>query len=339
MAAKDPQASTRPARQYPDAVPQVIAFAVLAHEDPEMVRRLAAELHGHFVVVHVDAKSDIGPFEQIPGIHLVQDRVAVHWGGFSVVEATLRLYRDCLDELGDEPNAAIALLSGSDFPVRPVEEFEEYVAAAPWSEHIRAVPLIAGDRPLENRIRRRWFFDLVPPRASGWRGRRNAVIRRVLAWVLPRRSLAAYEALTPTVSSQWTLLSRACLEDVLRAAHDPAYQRLFRHTFAPDELFFATLVHSSPWSAHTEFGGLESRGDKETTEFPNFHYIDPSVAVWLDPSHARKVAESGAYFARKLRSHGLDDFLAAVTQERSALPGGTAPRGAPASDRSRSEDS
>ncbi len=318
-------------------MPKVIAYGVLAHHDPEMVRRLAAELVGRPVVVHVDAKADIGLFEQIPGIRLVQDRVTVNWGGFSVVEATLRLYRECLDELGNEPNAAVALLSGSDFPVRPVKEFEEYVAAAPWSEHIRAVPLINGHRASENRIRRRWHFDLVPTGSGGWRQRRNAVIRRALAWTLPRRSLASYKPLTPAVSSQWTLLSRACLEDILPTALDPAYQRLFLDTYAPDELFFATLVHSSKWAARTEFGGLETRGDKSTTEFPNFHYVDPSLNVWLNAGDAATVAASGAYFARKVRSGDLDEFINAMAEERSASLEGTALRGVPASDHARFE--
>ncbi len=282
-----------------------------------MVRRLALELAGRPVVVHVDAATDIAPFERIPGVRLVRDRVRVNWGGFSMVDAILRLYRDCLDELGDEPNAAVALLSGSDYPVRPIEEFEEYVASAPWSEHIRAVPLIAGDRIQENRIRRRWLFDLVRPGHSGWRRRRNAAIRRALALVLPRRSLDSYRPFTPAVSSQWTLLSRACLEELLPIAHDAAYQKLFRRTFAPDELFFATLVHSSPWGIRTQFGGLEARGDRLTTEFPNFHFIDPSVAVWLDASYARRVEESRAFFARKLRSVDLDAFLSALTEVRS----------------------
>ena len=314
---------------YRDVVPQMIAFAVLAHQDPEMVRRLAAELAGHIVVVHVDAKADIRPFERIPDIRLVRDRVAVHWGGFSVVEAMLRVYRDCLDELGDETNASVALLSGSDIPVRPLEEFEEYVSAATWSEHIRAVPLISGYRALENRIRRRWYFDLFPPRLSGWRRRRNAIIRRTLAWTLPRRRLTSYRSWTPAVSSQWTLLSRACLEDLLPTAFDPAYQRLFRHTYAPDELFFATLVHSSTWAARTEFGGLETRGEKVTTEFTNFHYVDPSLNVWLNAGDASKVAASGAYFARKVRSRDVGDFVDAVAKERSAWPEPIALRGTP----------
>lgn len=302
------------------AVPKVIAYAVLAHEDPEMMRRLAAELDGRPVVVHVDAKADIAPFEEIPGIRLIRDRVAVHWGGFSVVEAMLRVYRDALDALGDEPDAAVALLSGSDFPVRPVADFERYVATVPWSEHIRAVPLIDGNRLLANRIRRRWLFDEIPPRIDGWRGRRNAVIRRGLSWVLPRRPLGMYTPFTLAVSSQWTLLSRACLEDILPLAHDPSYQKLFRRTLAPDELFFATLVHSGPWVARTEFGGLEERQGKVSTEFPNFHYIDPSLAVWLGPADAVKVASSGAFFARKLRSQDLDPFLAALARAQSELP-------------------
>ena len=187
--------------------------------------------------------------------------------------------------------------------------------------------MISGFRALENRIRRRWCFDLVPPRMSGWRQRRNAIIRRAIAVTLPRRSLASYESLTPAVSSQWTLLSRACLEDILPTAWDPAYQRLFRHTFAPDEFFFATLVHSGKWAAHTEFGGLEDRGDKVTTEFPNFHYVDPTLNVWLNAGDAAKVVASGAYFARKFRSRDVDDFLDAVAKERSALPGPIALRG------------
>lgn len=308
-------------------VPGVIAFAVLAHQDPDMVRRLAADLAGHPVVVHVDAKADIGPFEQIPGIRLARDRVAVHWGGFSVVEAMLRAYQTCLEELGDEQDAAIVLLSGADVLVRPIAEFEEYVATVPWSQHIRAVPLIDGWRPLANRIRRRWYFDLVPPRAEGWRQRRNAVIRRAIAWGLPRRRLASYRPFTPAASSQWTLLTRACLDDILPTALDPAYQRLFRGTYAPDELYFATLVHSSPWSAQTEFSGLEPRDGKIISEFPNFHYVDPSLNVWLDASHAAKVVASGAFFARKLRSSDADGFLAALDRERSLLPGPVSLRG------------
>lgn len=292
-----------------------------------MVRRLAADLAGHPLVVHVDAKTDIAPFEQIPGIRLVRDRVAVNWGGFSVVEAMLRAYQTCLEELGNQQDAAIALLSGADVLVRPVAEFEEYVATVSWSQHIRAVPLIDGWRPLANRIRRRWYFDLIPPRAEGWRQRRNAVMRRALAWGLPRRRLASFRPFTPAASSQWTLLTRACLEDILPTALDPAYQRLFRGTYAPDELYFATLVHSSPWSAQTEYGGLEPRDGKIISEFPNFHYVDPSLNVWLDASHAAKVAASGAFFARKVRSSDAEAFLAALQRERSRLPGQVALRG------------
>jgi hypothetical protein len=301
-------------------MPPSIAYAVLAHQDPDMTRRLAAELAGHPVIVHVDAKSDITPFTQIPGIRLVQDRVPVHWGGFSVVEATLRLYRDTLDEIGGQPDAAIALLSGSDLLVRPIAEFEHYVASASWSEHIRAVPMFDGFRPLANRLRRRWCFDLVPPRAGGWRGRRNAVIRRAIATGLPRRRLALYRDLTPAVGSQWTLLTRECLTDVLPTALDPSYQRLFRHTYAPDEFFFATLVHSSRWGARTQFGGLEDRGTKKPTDFSNFHYVDPSLAVWLGAADAPRIAASGAFFARKVRSSDADDLLRAVAAERSAAP-------------------
>lgn len=292
-----------------------------------MLARLVAALGDRRIVVHVDADADLAPFAAIDGIRLVPDRVSVNWGGFSVVDATLRLLRDCLDELGDERDASIVLLSGSDYPVRPTAEFEQYLRTVPWSEHVRAVAVGGDDRFLTNRIRRRWFFDAIRPGRSGWRRKANASVRRTLALVLPRRPRRAYAALRPAVSSQWIVLSRDCLDDLMPQALDPGFQRLFRHTFAPDELFFATLVHSSRWAERTEFGGLEDRGDRLTTEFPNVHYVHPSVAVWLTAVNAADVAASGAFFARKLRSSDLDAFLAALAAERASLPAQPALRG------------
>lgn len=301
--------------------PPLIAFAVLAHDDPEMVRLLADALAPRPVVVHVDAKADIEPFREIPGIRLVTDRVEVNWGGFAMVEATLRLYRDCLAALGDEKNSAVAVISGHDFPIRPVSEFEAYVANAPWSEHIRAIPLIADDssrisRFQRNRVRKRWMFDTFSPHHRGLRGRAMALLRRTIAFVLPRRRMKAYAGLTLAMGSQWTLLSRACLEDLLPVALSPGYQDLFRRTFAPDELFFTTLVHSSRWGAQTQYGGLEDRDGKLTSEFPNFSFIDPMLAAWLDESWAPEVAQCDAYFARKITSEKLDGFLGALAEER-----------------------
>jgi hypothetical protein len=88
-------------------------------------------------------------------------------------------------------------------------------------------------------------------------------------------------------------------------------KRRFRHCFAVDEIYFHSLVHGSPWSAHTQFG-LEQRGDRWTSEIFNFHYIHPSLGVWLDGSYAAEITASRLFFARKVRSAQLDDLLGAL---------------------------
>lgn len=303
-----------------------IAFGVLAHQDPTMAKRLCAALEGHPVVLHVDATTDIEPFRDIPGVRLVQDRVDVRWGGFSEVDAVLGVYRDCLDELGSSPGAKVALLSGADFPVRPLDEFFDYAETVPWSEHVRAIPVLDGTPYMENKVRRRHFYDAAPVGGTGWSAKRRGATRRGLSLGLPRRRPSAFAPLVPAWGSTWTMLSKDCLEDILPQALDRRVQSLFRHTQTPLEMYFATLVHSHPvWSGRTELG-LEPREDKWPSEFPNFHYIHPSLGVWLDPGYAREVVDSGGYFARKIRSADLDPLMEAIDQARSVSPGPSAPR-------------
>lgn len=303
-----------------------IAFGVLAHQDPEMARRLATALAGHPVVLHVDATTDITPFRDIPGVRLVEDRVDVRWGGFSEVEAVLRVYRDCLDELGDAPGAKVALLSGADYPVRPLEEFFAYAESVPWSEHVRAIPVLDGTPYMENKIRRRHFYDAAPVGGTGWTKRRRGATRRLLSAGLPRRRPEAFAPLTPVWGSTWTMLSTECLDEIMPQALDPQVQKLFRHTQTPLEMYFATLVHSHPtWSTRTEFG-IEPRDGKWPSEFPNFSYIHPTLGVWLDETYGEEIVQSGGYFARKIRSADLDAVLRGVEQARAVSPGPSAPR-------------
>lgn len=303
-----------------------IAFGILAHQDPEMTRRLCAALEGHPVVLHVDATTDVEPFRDIPGVRLVEDRIDVRWGGFSEVEAVLRVYRDALDELGDEPDSKVALLSGADFPVRPLSEFFEYAGSVPWSEHVRAIPVLDGTSYMEDKVRRRHFYDELPVGGQGWSAKRRGALRRGLSLGLPRRRPSAFGSLTPVWGSTWTMLSRECLLDVLPQAHDEKVQSAFRHTQTPLEMYFATLVHSHPhWSTRTEFG-VEPREGRWPSEFPNFTYIHPTLGVWLDQSYGEEIVASGGYFARKIRSADLDDVLLGVERARAVQPGPTAPR-------------
>ena len=83
-----------------------ISYLVLAHNTPNHLRRLvhALESPNSVFFIHVDRKFDISPFEEglsQYNVTFLEDRVAVHWGDFSDVEATIKLIGEALDRSPD----------------------------------------------------------------------------------------------------------------------------------------------------------------------------------------------------------------------------------------------
>ena len=82
----------------------VVAYLLLTHKDPHQVMALADRIHAlsptSHIVVHHDAKADTLPWDGVPPqwAHLVE-RVPVEWGDWSIVEATLRMFRFAHEEL------------------------------------------------------------------------------------------------------------------------------------------------------------------------------------------------------------------------------------------------
>ena len=74
-----------------------VAFLIMAYKYPSQLARLIDRLHSSLpsasILVHIDRRVDIEPFRRacLPIARFVDDRVRVHWGELSVVQANLRL--------------------------------------------------------------------------------------------------------------------------------------------------------------------------------------------------------------------------------------------------------
>lgn len=97
-----------------------IAYLILCHTDPQHIKRLAKKITENtndVAFVHVDGKSNFAPFQKelgnLPRVKLLENRVPVHWGGYSSVEATIRLFKSALSRereirpLRDTPRARV----------------------------------------------------------------------------------------------------------------------------------------------------------------------------------------------------------------------------------------
>jgi hypothetical protein len=222
-----------------------IAFLIAAHDEPLRLRRLVCALAAPWArfFIHIDRKVALEPFTRalmgVADVTFVKRRVRVHWGGWSQVEATLRMMRGAI--VRDGTLMRFVLLSGACYPLRSNEALRDFLFAGD-SEHLNVVPMpdLEHDKPLSRLTR--WYFE------GGLRGKslkaRALRLANDALRVLPPRSL---RGLAPYAGSSWWVLTRAGVETVLRRVEtDRHFVSFFRHSLCPDESFFQSALADSP---------------------------------------------------------------------------------------------
>lgn len=99
-----------------------IAFCVLCHKYTPVLAELVHQLDapGNGLFIHVDGKADIGAFAALGKtgrVCFVEPRTKVYWGGFGMVESTLRLF----SATRDGGFRYVVLISGDTLPLYPAE--------------------------------------------------------------------------------------------------------------------------------------------------------------------------------------------------------------------------
>ena len=218
-------------------------FALLAHRQPQLVARLVGRLAPHRVVVHVDKGVPVSPFVEALAEHrhceLIPDaeRVTVTWAGYSVVSAQLALYRRCLEVTAQDDH--IVLLSGQDYPLVGVENVVDFLASAPYRQHIRLYSP-EGILEKERQFSRRHYQDsgfFGHPQRGTVSARVSQRICNVMRWLSGPWPNRVPDGLVLAYGSQWTALTADCLDELIRMA-TPEIRRFFSHVWAPDERFF-----------------------------------------------------------------------------------------------------
>lgn len=281
-----------------------VAFCILAHDDPVMLERLLTKLAPYAVVVHLDRRTSMSDYfahmseDVTSAVDWVEDRHAVHWGGFSVVEAMLDTLRSALREHPDLEY--VVFLSGHCYPIKPVDEFIEFLRGVHGKILCNAAPLSRlGDPWHMTRVTRHHWFDLagaIARRTTPQTARGS----RFLLRSLDRRTETVDPTLQVVAGSQWMALPAGCARDVISLDQDDRFG-VFRNSYAPDEMAIQTYIHNTPWrnSVHDDDG---HRNPRTVSQLPNYHYVKPQLDGFLDLPHVKAALNSQAYFARKLAS-------------------------------------
>jgi hypothetical protein len=288
-----------------------IAFLILAHRNADQIERLCVRLRPHSVFVHVDAQVADFPTNQLAeltGVTMVSPRRAVHWGDFSMVEATLALLSTAR---GVGSFDRYVLLSGECYPAKPIAALEEAFETNPRREWISLTPIATGSF-LETMTGRRWrMAPLVGARGldAKLRGAWNRASKML------GRDLRREIGTTPYFGSQWFALSARCVDMILKfvPAH-PEFERAYRSVYAPDEHFFQTIVGNSEFAASAIH--VEDRGFATNQSAP-LHQIAPSEDRYFGNSGKDfdLVVRTGKFFLRKVSPQRSGPLLDRIDRE------------------------
>ncbi|WAC13619.1 beta-1,6-N-acetylglucosaminyltransferase [Dyadobacter pollutisoli] len=273
-----------------------IAHLILAHSQPRQLARLikALEHPDAYCFLHIDRKEVLSDFQFLASkqrVFFVKERVKVGWGAYSIVQAMVNGFQ-AISDSGLEVDY-INLLSGSDYPLKNPDEIHVF-----FQEH-------KGQNFMEYQlVMEEWteaITRLTEYHLTDYSFPGKYFVQKWMNRLLPSRQMPEHPV--PVGRSQWmsiTLDAARYIIEYLRS--HPGLVSFFRHTWAPDEIIFQTILYNS--------------GFRDKMVNYNLRYIDwqngkasPEI---LKESDLEKLLNSGALFARKfdmLNHPGILDQL------------------------------
>jgi hypothetical protein len=222
----------------------MLAYLIFAHKNLDQLVRLvnALDTGRSAFFVHVDKKTDRGAWaaefaarDERPSVRFVKPQ-RCRWATFGLVEAMLSGIGTALDS--GVAWQHLMVLSGQDYPIKPVVRIEEFFEDHRDESFITGFPLPRPDWPHGGLARiQNWHWHL---------GDRHLHVQTSRVGI--KRSVPG--GLRPFQGSSYFTLSRECARYVRAfAAENPRFVRFFRHTSFPDESFFQTILLNSPLAA------------------------------------------------------------------------------------------
>ncbi len=263
------------------------AFLILCHRVPRHIATLALQYPEHHYYIHYDAKLPINQLDCLQNyhnIHILNNRINIHWGDFSMILATLNLMQSAL---AHKDNRYFHLMSGDCVPLLSPDALTAQMAQFPE----KSVFLQCQNVP---RLRHRARFN-APHADTRWQ---RSLIGKILTKII---QLADYLIPSEQIGwqgSQWFSADRPALQILFNESlAEPA--DYFAKKLVPDEHFFQYIVKMLP----EQFNLVEN--NHRFIRF-NHHANHPD---FLNLDELWQARRDGYWFARKATPETLARFL------------------------------
>ena len=305
----------------PDMPRHEFAYLVMAHNRPDQVLRLLHTLRAGspqaLLLLHYDSKEPLPDPARLEalGVQLVEPRVAVHWGGVPLLDAMLRGIGVALERFDF---VWLSVISGQDYPLRPLCVIENELRESTYDAFVKAAPAGSYRARYHSRfwpLPRFHYHHRIPTRLRSWLTRTRHRLNEMQSLIRieggPRATPLQIGIFWPTFGSNftcykgsdWFTLSRRAAEYLLDFGHNhPQVLAHYRRTFVPSESYFQTVL----WNAR------QLKLSEDYRRFIVWEQSSLAHPVTLTMRHLEAMVGSGKDFGRKFDMNEAPDVLDAL---------------------------
>lgn len=276
-----------------DSIQMKHAFLIMAHNEFPLLRLLVSCIDDtrNDIYIHIDRKVTRLPelHAERAGLHILENRVDVHWGDLSVVEAEYALFEEAV---AHGPYLYYHLLSGVDLPIKSQDYIHSFFDVHAGKEFIGYT--LTEITPEVVRKVMRWH--LFPEDFKN-----QSIIKRVIRaiWIRLQEWFGFYRNVGVEFKkgSQWISVTDGMARFFL--SRRKWVETVFTHTFCSDELVMQTLCWLSPFRKNIYNTETDGDGCLRAIGWRNGCLFDwgPNDLVYLK--------ESKALFARKFNTKDM----------------------------------
>ena len=296
-----------------------IAFLNLCHTDAPVVARAAAKLlkyEDFDMYVHVDYKSEMAPFidalSGVPRLYFTDERQKVYWGGFNAIRATIMLLKQALASAREYDY--FVLLQNLDYPIRSNEFIHHFFDISSGTEFIRGCSISRS---------KDWHFSrkykIYNQRDDDFYTNKHSKPRMYMRYA--HMLIKSFKTILSNGviidngqvynlyygAAQWAITRDLAKYFVEFYDTHPEFNHFMEHIQFPDEEYFHTIVHNSPFKYKCV--KYDEPAERWLVNWRNLHYFEyPGTITVLTESDYNKIISEEAIFVRKVRS-GVSDGL------------------------------
>lgn len=276
------------------------AYLILAHNEWQLLQTLinCIDDERNDIYVHIDAK-----VKGLPALNatksefvMLDERINVHWGDLSVVEAEYALLKVAAL---NGPYEYYHLLSGVDLPLKSQDYIHEFCARNSGKEFIG---FSTYDYASELFVKAN-LWHLFPHDFKN-----VSLIKHILRTgylkVQKLLHITRNKTLTMKKGTQWVSVTDGFIRMLL--ASEQYVMKSFSHTFCPDEIYKQTLCWNSEFKNNVYDLTDEGNGSMRAIGWKDGQLLD-----WR-PSDYDELKDSSAMFARKFNSRDME-FVRRIT--------------------------